>query len=106
MRKFVVAKTRKRSVNLIIELSSQENVKNATVTINTVNLIQRQKNAFIQRDSFQFEITKNIVSEKQSIFIKNRIADKNARARNKSRNRDRKRNRTTRRREIREKNDK
>lgn len=92
IKEFAVARTRKRFVKSIIELSSQRNVKNAIANQKnvenaiatetaSVSLIQRQKKIFIQRDSFQFEITKNIVSKKRLAFIRGRIVDKNARAR-------------------------
>lgn len=58
----------------------------------TINSIERQKNAFIQRDLFQFEITENIVPERHLTFIKNRIVDKNRRNKNRNKGRDKNRN--------------
>lgn len=82
MKTSAVVKIRKQSMNSIIELFNQTNMKNATIVEKKINLIERRKNAFIQRDFFQYKITKNIVSKKHFAFIKGKIFDKNARTQN------------------------
>ena len=90
-----MTRTRERSMESIVESSNQsafmKNVKNLNTEF--VNNIEHQKKIFTQRNFFQFEIMKDIVFEKQSIFIRNRTTDRDERAKKRKRKKKRKRNR-------------
>lgn len=86
IREPAVARTRGRPMESIVQLPSQEDMEDATTETEPVSLIQRQKNAFIQRNSSHLEITKNIVPERQLVFTKNWVADR-ARGRGRGRGR-------------------
>ena len=95
VRESAVAKIRKRFMKSIIESPNQSAFMMEEMKKNTefVNIIEFQKEIFIQRDFFRFEIVEDIVFEKKIIFTRNRVVDRDGRARDQNRGRGRGRNR-------------
>ncbi len=81
----IVARDRERSVRLIIESSSQADLKEISI-----------EDVSTQRNSSQFEMIENIVLSKKQAFVRNRVITRERdreRKRDRERERDRERNR-------------
>jgi hypothetical protein len=73
IKKSVVVKSRDRSIKFIIEFLNQTNLlKSFDQEINS------QEEAFTQRNSSQFEIIENIVTEWQTVFVRERVDNRYA----------------------------
>jgi hypothetical protein len=89
IRESAVVKSRDRSIEFIIKSLSQANLlKSSDQEINS------QEEAFTQRNSSQFEIIENIVTERQTVSVRERVDN---RERERERERDARRARRERR---------